>query len=499
MKQNLWIPLVLLLNACEKPTPPALVEEKVEIASSTNWTQKTELFVEYPPLAAGQISRFAIHLTRLDNFKAMRQGVVEVRLGQSVFEVAAPSRPGIFGVDVKPQNTGDFPLSIHLKGEGLDDFHQLGTVKVTAKRERSKAEEATNEISFLKEQQWTLDFGTSLVVTKTLQEDLRVPAEVTARSGGEADVDAPLDGRLTLDPVPVIGTAVKAGQELARLTLLTSTPNDLTGLELARTEAQTILDLSRKDRLRASRLLASGAAPARRLEEATALEQNAEARLKAAEARLAQYDNSSNAEGRVSGSKLFVLRAPISGTIQTVKTTPGANVKAGQMLFQIVDLDQVFVSAILPESEFPKMRSLTGAELEIPGVEQPRRLNRLIAIGRVVDSPSRTFPVTYAIDNRDRRVAINQTVYVRLFSGTSESTLVVPDTAIVDDQGQSVIYLQTGGESFFRQPVKLGKRQSGLVQIIEGLKPGDRVVSIGAHLLRLASMSSSVPAHGHVH
>jgi len=169
------------------------------------------------------------------------------------------------------------------------------------------------------------------------------------------------------------------------------------------------------------------------------------------------------------------------------------------MLFQIVDLDQVFVSAILPESEFPKMRSLTGAELEIPGVEQPRRLNRLIAIGRVVDSPSRTFPVTYAIDNRDRRVAINQTVYVRLFSGTSESTLVVPDTAIVDDQGQSVIYLQTGGESFSRQPVKLGKRQSGLVQIIEGLKPGDRVVSIGAHLLRLASMSSSVPAHGHVH
>lgn len=499
MKQNLWIPMILLLSGCEKSTPPAPMEEKVEVVSSTNWTQKTELFVEYQPLAAGQLSRFAIHLTRLDNFKAMRQGVVEVRLGPSVFQVDAPSRPGIFGIDVKPQNTGDFPLSIHLKGEGLDDLHPLGIVKVTAKREPAKAEEESNEISFLKEQQWTLDFGTTLVETKTLQEDLRVPGEVTARSGGEADVDAPLDGRLTLDAVPVIGTAVKAGQELAKLTVPTATPNDLTGLELARTEAQTMLDLSRKDRLRAARLVSSGAAPARRLDEATALELNAEARLTAALARLAQYDTSSNAEGRVSGSKLFVLRAPISGTIQAVKTTPGANVKSGQLLFQIVDLDQVYVAAILPEAEFPKMRTLTGAELEIPGVPQPRRLNRLIAIGRVVDSPSRTFPVTYSIDNRDRRVAINQTVYVRLFSGARESALVVPDTAIVDDQGQSVIYLQTGGESFARQPVKLGKRQSGLVQIIDGLKPGDRVVSKGAHLLRLASMSTSVPAHGHVH
>ncbi len=499
MKQNLWIPMILLLNSCEKPIVPTPAEEKAAVISSTNWTHKTELFVEYPPLAAGQISRFAIHLTRLDNFKAMRQGVVEVRLGPSVFQVDAPSRPGIFGVDVKPQNTGDFPLSIHLKGEGLEDFHQLGTVKVTAKREPAKAEDETNEISFLKEQQWTLDFGTSLVETMSLQEDLRVPAEVTARSGGEADVDASLDGRLTLDAVPVIGTAVKAGQALAKLTLPTATPNDLTGLELARTEAQTMLDLSRKDRLRASRLVSSGAAPARRLEEATALELNAEARLKAADARLAQYDNSSNAEGRVTGSKPFVLRAPISGIIQSVKTTPGANVKAGQLLFQIVDLDQVYVAAILPEAEFPKMRKLTGAELEVPGIEQPRRLDRLIAIGRVVDSPSRTFSVTYAIDNKDRHLAINQTVYVRLFSGTRETALVVPGTAIVDDQGQSVIYIQSGGESFSRRPVKLGKRQSSVVQIIEGLKQGDRVVSKGAHLLRLASMSTSVPAHGHVH
>ena len=81
--------------------------EEPEALSVTRWTDKTELFAEYPPLVVGQTSRFAIHLTRLDTFKALTEGSVEVRLrggsGQpETFRVDAPSRPGIFGVDVKP-------------------------------------------------------------------------------------------------------------------------------------------------------------------------------------------------------------------------------------------------------------------------------------------------------------------------------------------------------------------------------------------------------------
>lgn len=505
------LPTLLLLSlfaACQKAPPPQATTNAQEPEGhpevATNWTTRTELFVEYPPLVAGETSRFAIHFTRLDNFKAVTKGAAEVRLEQEgaapqSFRVEAPSRPGIFGVDVKPARTGEVRLSISYSGEGLNDKHDLGLVPVAANKAAAIHEhedDGTERIAFLKEQQWTLDFATAVIEDKALNSSLRIPAEVTPRSGGYAEVDAPFDGRLILDRVPVIGSRIEAGQILARVLLPVSNPNDLAGLELARDEAQAMLELARKDRDRAERLSKSGAVPAKRLEEASAAFATAEARLQAANARLAQYETSRNASP---GANAFAIKAPISGILDAVKTSPGSNVKAGDALFQIVDLDSVYVSAIVPESEFPRMKSLSGAELEIPGQERPNRLTDLVTIGRVVDAPSRTFPVIYRLDNRARLVAINQTVYVRLLFASGALGPSIQESAIVDDAGRPIVFIQSGGESFIRRPVTLGQRSGGLVQALEGVNPGERIVTKGAHLIRLASMSNQVPAHGHVH
>ena len=108
-------------------------------------------------------------------------------------------------------------------------------------------------------------------------------------------------------------------------------------------------------------------------------------------------------------------------------------------------------------------------------------------------------PVTYEVNNQDHRLAINQTVFLRLFLRGAGRTPVVPEDAVIDDAGRPVLFLQRGGETFVRRPVKLGLRNHGLVQVLEGLAPGDRLVTKGAYLIRLSTMSSAVPAHGHVH
>jgi multidrug efflux pump subunit AcrA (membrane-fusion protein) len=82
---------------------------------------------------------------------------------------------------------------------------------------------------------------------------------------------------------------------------------------------------------------------------------------------------------------------------------------------------------------------------------------------------------------------------------TTAQKPVVPAAAIVDDAGRPIVFVQRGGETFERRAVTLGPRSRDLVQITEGIKPGDRVVTKGAYLVRLASLSTSVPAHGHVH
>lgn len=509
MRRSIILLLVIFIVGCQKQEPVAqkATEPDPHPESYTNWTTKTELFAEYPPLVVGRTSRFAVHFTRLDTFKPVAKGKVEIRLTSAdgkieSFSTDGPSRPGIFGVDVKPAAAGEFRLSVHLTSDGLSDVHELGEIESSATKAAAVHEhgaETEEKIAFLKEQQWTLDFGTAVVEDRQLRSSIRVPAEVLPRSGGEAEVTVPFDGRLVAEKLPVIGASVSRGQVLASLLPPTSAPSDLSSLELAKNEASLQLQLARKDRERAERLVQSGAAPAKRLDEARTVEATVEARLKAAETRIAQYEASSTAEANPRGARLFALRAPISGIVVETTAAPGSNVKAGETIFKIVDADLVYVSAIVPEAELPQMRNLSGAELEVPGSPQPRPLNRLVSVGRVVDPQSRTFPVIYQVDNRDRSIAIHQALHIRLLTKASGAAPAVPESALVDDGGRPVIFIQESGEAFLRRPVKLGIREGGYVQVLEGAFPGERVVTRGAHLIRLAAMSNQVPAHGHVH
>jgi RND family efflux transporter MFP subunit len=509
MTRIAFLLLVIVATGCQKPPAVSSSAQQPEPhpESFTNWTTKTELFMEYPPLVSGQTSRFAIHLTRLDNFKPISKGRVEVRLtgpgGKTeIAATDAPSRPGIFGVDVKAPAAGEYSLAVHFTGEGIADLHDLGEIASSPTKAAATHEhgpETQETIAFLKEQQWTLDFATAVVEDRRLRSSLRVSAEIIPRSGGEAQVTVPFDGRLVASSLPIIGASVRQGQVLASLLPPTSSPSDLASLELARDEARLYLQLARKDRERAERLVTAGAAPAKRLDEARTMEATTEARLRAAETRLRQYEASSSAEANPQGAKLFALRAPISGVIVETHAAPGANVEAGETLFKIVDLNTVYVSAVVPEAELPRMRSLTGADLELPGTGQLIRLRRLISVGRVVDSESRTFPVIYAMDNSGRRVAIHQAVHVHLLTAAAAVAPAAPESALVDDGGLPVIFIQVTGEAFVRRPVQLGIREGGYVQVLDGVFPGERVVTRGAHLIRLAAMSNQVPAHGHVH
>ena len=126
---------LLSAAACGRGTEPAAPEDaELDPLAVTRWTEKTELFAEYPPLVVGQTSRFAIHLTDLRTFKAVTAGQVEVQLqgggAPETFRVDGPSRPGIFGVDVKPSRAGNRVLVIALKSAGLTDEHRIPDVIV---------------------------------------------------------------------------------------------------------------------------------------------------------------------------------------------------------------------------------------------------------------------------------------------------------------------------------------------------------------------------------
>jgi len=496
-----------LASACGSPTPaPARVEPTSEPLSVTRWTAATELFAEYPPLVLGETSRFAIHLTRLDTFKPLLDGRVEVRLEGGgpleVFATDAPSRPGIFGVDVRPMRTGTRTLVIELTAPGLGDVHRIDGVivhpSIDAARTVSTGDEGAPGISFLKEQQWSLDFGTTVVIAGAVRESLRVPARLAARPGGAADVLAPIDGRLvSADDAPP-GATVTKGQVLARLLPPASAPADLPQLQRARAEAESALGLATRDRERAERLTRAGAAPAKRLDEARAAEDQAKARLAAAGASLAQF-NAARTGAAVDTSGVFVVRSPLTGIIAHRDAATGANVAAGTRLFTIVDVGQLHVVGEVPEADVPRARRAQAGEIDVPGEPTRVPVGRPVAVGGVLDPATRTVAVTFGFDNRARRLAVGQTTSLYLLMAEAAAKPIVPAAAIVDDAGRPIVFVQSAGEKFERRAVTVGARSGDVVQILEGVTAGERVVTAGAYLVRLASLSTSVPAHGHVH
>jgi hypothetical protein len=187
--------LTALLTACRSVPPPAPpVADDPPAIAVTIWTDRSELFMEYPPLVAGADARFAIHLTDLSNFQPLREGKVVVRFeGDTIqrFELEGPSTPGIFGVDVKVPAARRYQVVVELHSPRLTDEHRVGAVTVYPDKESALASIGAGEegaTSFLKEQQWTLDFATMTVAAELRREVVTVPATIEPRVGGNAEV-----------------------------------------------------------------------------------------------------------------------------------------------------------------------------------------------------------------------------------------------------------------------------------------------------------------------
>jgi cobalt-zinc-cadmium efflux system membrane fusion protein len=506
MRSRFLIPtlcLSLAVASCGRK-PDAVPEDELPTVAVTLWTAKSELFAEHPVLAVGEDARFAIHLTDLATFKPLTKGTVRVHLQgprTETFSADSPSRPGIFGVTVKPTAPGRYALKIDVSG-ALEDAFALGQVEVFSSADQARAfkvdEPKEERIAFLKEQQWVLDFGTAVVERRAMRPSVLVPGEIRPRTGGETVVSAPVAGRLISASSAAIGSAISSGDVLAQILPQSGEPADRPSLELAVRNAQTQLELARAERARAERLTKAGAAPARRLSEAVVAEKSAESAVEAAEKRLAQLDLTRTGQGQSESASRFLVRAPASGVIVESRATPGAAVEQGQPLFRVVAVDVVHVVAHLPEADLPNAATIVDAELTTPGQPMPIRLGKPASRSRVLDPTSRTLPLIFSLARPPAMLAVGQRVSIRLFTSGGGEAIAVPVSALVDDAGRPVVFVQREGESFARRPVTLGPRDGSYV-VVDGVQPGDRVVVRGAPLVRLAALSTAVPSHGHVH
>jgi membrane fusion protein, heavy metal efflux system len=515
MRRVMHIGLSLMFAAAAVACGREAAEPEAELPTLdvTHWTDKTELFMEYPPLVAGETALYAVHLTRLSDFSAMTTGKPRIEfIPESggtpiVLQGNEPSRPGVFRVEAPSPPAGRYKWALLVDAPGLVDRHELGTVTVFADQEAAvadaerNAEEDPTAITYLKEPQWTNGFAAVLVQEAELRRAIRVPAVIEPVTGGEAVVAAPAGGRFMSGSLPAVGTRVRAGQELGRLQPRSGEDGtDRATLAATVSEAQLAVEAARAELARSERLLAERAVPARRVEDAQRAVKGAEARLTAAQARLAQRDEALRTGGGAAGGNSFALRAPITGVVAEVFAALGAAYDEGAPLFRIVRTDEVELQVQVPASDAPLGAVVDEIALEIPGRPDPFpvKFDHMHYAG-IIDPKTRSLPVQFDVDNRGGQLLIGQTLTAILYTGTRQRMTTVPKDAVLMEAGRPYVFVQTGGESFARRYIEVATRDGDLIGVRSGVKPGERVVTRGAYDVQLASAATGLPAEGHVH
>ncbi|NUO83524.1 efflux RND transporter periplasmic adaptor subunit [candidate division KSB1 bacterium] len=496
--------LFALLQGCQSRTETT-TEHEHEGASVTLWTEKTELFMEYPALIVGQEAAFAVHLSDLKDFKPVTQGRLTCVFknaggGEINFIAESPSYPGIFRPIMKFSEAGVYDLQLRLEGQQVEDIIQVAGVRVYANESEipHEAEAAASEelITFLKEQQWKIDFRTEPAQTRKLSGSVKAVGEILPKAQWHAEVPALVNGVILADQnanLPSVGAWVQKGTVLA---VISPPANTEAGLNNVRNEYL----LAKAEFERAQRLFEKQAISQRRLDEA-------KLRFEAKRAGydvIAQQVDFGGSENDGGDTPHFHLKAPIAGVIEEIHFHLGETVETGEKLFTISNPKRVWLKANIPLALLARVQAATGASFKVEGYEQEFRVDqlngKLISAGSMVDEKSRTVPTLFEIDNPENKLKIGMFAEVAVQTSKVEETLAIPANAIFDDSGTPVAYVHIEGEAFAKRNLQTGIADRGFTQILGGIAEGERVVTVGGYQVRLASLSTSVPVgHGHEH
>lgn len=461
--------------------------------SMTLWTDKTELFVEFPALVVDNTSRFAAHFTVLDKHRPILEGSVTVSLikGDKGIRnvVQSPSSPGIFSPSIIPKEAGNYQLIFDITTPSYSDKLIIHDIIVYPTKEAAISAlgdvNADTGISFLKEQAWKIDFQTAPVVSDTIYDVFNTSGVWMPSPGSIKSLVANADGLVDFAIENLTeGTPVKKGQLLMTLSSRGLAANNL-GSEIASAKAkfqQVKSEYDRKKELYESKIV-----PKSEFE-------------KVESDFLVAQSNYETLSVGVSGNGKQV-RAPFNGFIKSINVSNGEYAAQGKPLVSVgthgskmlktqvspsSGLTMENVQGIWFQTEAAQWKSVTGAG------------GSILSIGKDVELDNPMISI-YAQVNEEVDMPEGSLTEVQIAMGNAKESITIPVSALLEDYGSYSVIAQLSGESFERHPVKIGKRNGENVEIVQGLQVGEVVVTTGAYQVKMASMSGSTPAHGHEH
>lgn len=176
-----------------------------------------------------------------------------------------------------------------------------------------------------------------------------------------------------------------------------------------------------------------------------------------------------------------VIKSPINGTVDDIMVNEGEFVSFGSPIIRVVDVNNVELEAELSEEYLPRVDKGDTAFISIPalGVQTKAPIS---FISQVINPENRSFTVKVGLQNTDKNIKPNVLANMRLRDYTADSAMVVPSKSISKDLKGDFVYTvqQESGEQVARKKYIVRGQVSGSeTEIVEGLKPGDEVITTG--------------------
>ncbi|QIK58435.1 efflux RND transporter periplasmic adaptor subunit [Dysgonomonas sp. HDW5A] len=347
---------------------------------------------------------------------------------------------------------------------------------------QSETGDHSNEIVFTSEQAKNIGLEVISIEPTSFHEVIKTSGQILSPPGDEVTVSATASGIVSFNKSSINeGVSVGRGESLLSISSR-NLPDGDPGVK-----ARSTYEMAEKEFQRAQSLIGDKLISEKEFNEAKLYYENAKV----------SYQSYAKGQTNVGAG----ISAPISGYIKARLVNEGQYVEVGQPLFTITQSQKLQLRADISERYYKDLKNITSANFRIPyydGVYQLSELGgKLVSYGKSTSSDGFYIPVSFEFNNVGNIVP-GSYVEVYLLGKPRADVLTVPVSSLIESQGLYFVYIQLNADDYKKQEVKLGASDGQNVEILSGLKTGDKVVSKGAYHIKLAAASGTLP-QGHTH
>jgi cobalt-zinc-cadmium efflux system membrane fusion protein len=194
------------------------------------------------------------------------------------------------------------------------------------------------------------------------------------------------------------------------------------------------------------------------------------------------------------------IQSPFDGRVIARNVTKGEVIETDDMLFQVADLSTVWVIVNVPEKDIAYVQRSAGQNrtVDIMPSAYPNEVfpGRMTRVGEALDPETRTLRLRVEAPNPQGRLKPEMFAIVRIESDPDPEALAIPASAVQQDRGESVVFVQLDERQFQRRPVRLGEESHEMFKVLEGLREHERVVTHGSFVLKTELVNQGQPGPG---